>query len=134
MRLTLSEAQAVIEAVIADITSLEKVVGVTVVDVRGDPLAAARMDGAAFYTVDIARGKALVSAMFGKPSAEYEAAAGTPLMQQMSSFAGSPLVFRQGAVPLMKDGTVVGAVGVAGAASEEDERAALSGAATLSLS
>ena len=39
-----------------------------VVDARGDLVALARMDTARFFTTDVARGKAQVSAMFGQPS------------------------------------------------------------------
>jgi uncharacterized protein GlcG (DUF336 family) len=41
-----------------------------VVDSRGDMIAMARMDGARFYTTDVARGKARMSALFGQPSAD----------------------------------------------------------------
>jgi glc operon protein GlcG len=131
LMLGLDDAQRVLQAVLAEAQSLPRPVSVVVVDRRGDPVVFARMDGAAFYSVDAARGKALVAAVFGAPSAQYEASAGSPIMQQVSSFVGGQLFFRQGAVPIVHDGAVIGAVGVAGAESEDDERVAAVGAAEL---
>jgi uncharacterized protein GlcG (DUF336 family) len=41
------------------------------------------------------------------------------------------MIFGQGAVPITSDGEVVGACGVGGGTSEEDEQCAAAGAAAL---
>jgi uncharacterized protein GlcG (DUF336 family) len=94
-------------------------VSIAVVDAGGHPVAAARMDGAAFMTPEIAHGKAWTSAAYRAPSGAVE-----QNLQEAPSFAAAVAVTmqgrfmpRQGALPL-PDG---GAVGVSGAASAQDE-------------
>ena len=96
-----------------------------VLDSRGAVIAAERMDKAAFFTVDVARGKALVSASFGSPSGA--------MTQMATSGLGSVLpgpaapLFLQGAVPI-KGG---GASGCSGAQGQQDEGAARAGATAI---
>ena len=54
-----------------------------VVDSRGDLIALARMDGARFYTTDVARGKAALSAMFGQPSGNLGTFASSPALSAL---------------------------------------------------
>ena len=99
-----------------------------VVDSRGDLVALARMDGARFYTTDVARGKAVLSAMFGQPSGNLGTFATSPAFQNFSETAQAPLYPFQGALPITKDGDTIGAMGCSGASSQQDEdvvRAAL---------
>ena len=44
---------------------------------------------------------------------------------------GEPAFFMQGAVPLMKGGQQVGAIGCSGGTAQQDEDAAKAGAATI---
>ena len=102
-----------------------------VVDVRGDLVALARMDGARFFTTDVARGKAAVSALFGQPSGDLGNFAESPAFQNFNEAAQAPLYPFQGALPIMKDGETIGAMGCSGASAQQDEdavRAALSNA------
>ena len=131
MPLTLADAQRVAAAGVAKAESMGVKISVAVVDARGDLVALARMDGAGFFTSDVARGKAKVSASFGAPSAGFAENAGLPIFQLIDNLAGGGMVFFQGAVPLMKDGQLVGAVGGSGASSQQDEEAAQAAAAAL---
>ena len=94
-----------------------------VVDSRGDLVALARMDGARFYTTDVARGKAALSAMFGQPSGNLGNLASSPAFANFSEAAQTPLYPFQGALPIMRDGETIGAMGCSGASSQQDEDA-----------
>jgi uncharacterized protein GlcG (DUF336 family) len=94
-----------------------------VVDSRGDLVALARMDGARFYTTDVARGKAALSAMFGQPSGNLASFAASPAFQSFNEAAQAPLYAFQGALPIERDGETIGAMGCSGASSQQDEDA-----------
>ena len=94
-----------------------------VVDSRGDLVALARMDGARFYTTDVARGKAALSAMFGQPSGNLGTFASSPAFRNFNEAAQTPLYPFQGALPITRAGETVGAMGCSGASSQQDEDA-----------
>ncbi len=125
--LSLDEAQQVVDAVLAECRRRGVAAGVAVVDERGDLFFAARMDGASFYDPDVAYGKAIASALWEAPSKGLAAtSAGNSVQQRANSLNGGRLVFAPGAVPLLREGAVVGAVGVSGPGADlEDELAAL---------
>ena len=127
-RLTLSEAQAIIAAAQRDAASKNLRLSIAVVDGRGDLIAATRMPDARPTTMDTAIGKAMGAAIFGRPSADLAANSGSPLYRDMNEATGGRLRFFQGAVPIIRGGYTVGAVGASGASSQADEdnvRAAL---------
>lgn len=109
---------------------------VAVVDERGHEVAAARMDGASWFTPGVARAKARTAAAFGRPSgdlARMRAAypevlrlAGEQLPEAPTDLPGGLLVH--------DDSGLLGAVGISGAGSgEEDVAAALAALAACSL-
>ena len=122
---SLADAKKAIAAAQAAATKMNTNLSCVVLDARGGVIAAERMDKAPFFTVDVARGKALVSASFGAPSGTLATLATSGLGNVLPGPA-SPL-FMQGAVPL-KGG---GAIGCSGGASQQDEDAAKAGAALL---
>ena len=67
---TAAQAMAALAAAQETAEALGVSLSCAVVDSRGDMIALARMDGARFYTTDVARGKARMSAMFGQPSGD----------------------------------------------------------------
>ncbi len=121
LRLTLSEAQAIIAAAQRDAASKNLRLSIAVVDGRGDLIAATRMPDARPTTMDTAIGKAMGAAIFGRPSADLAERANSPLYQNMNEATGGRLRFFQGAVPIVRDGYTVGAVGSSGASSQADE-------------
>jgi uncharacterized protein GlcG (DUF336 family) len=128
---TYADAQ---KALAASWSAAEKInvkLSCAVVDSRGDLVALGRMDGARFQTTDVARGKALASAMFGQPSGALGAFANSPFFQNLNTAAQGRLYPIQGAVPVMKNSQVFGAVGCSGATSQQDEDAAKAGVATF---
>ena len=132
-RLTLSEAQAIIAAAQRDAASKNLRLSIAVVDGRGDLIAATRMPDARPTTMDTAIGKAMGAAIFGRPSADLAERANSPLYQNMNEATGGRLRFFQGAVPIVRDGYTVGAVGASGASSQDDEDNVKAALATVGL-
>jgi len=120
-RLTLSEAQAIIAAAQRDAARKNLRLSIAVVDGRGDLIAATRMPNARSTTMDTAIGKAMGAAIFGRPSAELAARSDSPLYRNMNEVTGGRLRFFQGAVPIVRNGYTVGAVGASGASAQDDE-------------
>ena len=75
-----------------------------------------RMDGAPSSSVDIAQGKARAGASFGRSTATLEEA-----IKTRPALASVPFVLLQGGLPIKANGIVIGAVGVSGATSQQDE-------------
>jgi uncharacterized protein GlcG (DUF336 family) len=120
-RLTLTEAQAIVEAAQRDAARKNLQLSIAVVDGRGDLIAATRMPNARATTMDTAIGKAMSAAIFGRPSADLAANATSPVYQNMNEKTGGRLRFFRGAVPIVRGGYTVGAVGASGAPSQDDE-------------
>ena len=100
---------------------------VAVVDAGGELVYLWRPDDAQVASVGVATDKARTAAIYRRPSKDFEdqASGGRPSALRLARAV--PL---QGGIPLTVDGEVVGAVGVSGASSaEEDQELALAGAA-----
>jgi len=68
-----------------------------------------------------------IAVIFGQPSGELEVRADRPVMRALSIQMGGRFIMGQGAVPILRDGKVIGACGVGGGTSEEDEQCARAG-------
>lgn len=121
MAITLAQTEKMMQAAIAQAQGMGLKVSVSVVDPHGNLIGFLRMDGARFITADISRGKAAVAATFGQPSATLEKQKDWAPMQSLLLMSQGRLVFRQGAVPLMRGDEIEGAIGVSGGTSQEDE-------------
>ncbi|MEI9811522.1 MAG: heme-binding protein [Acidobacteriota bacterium] len=106
-------------------------VGIAVVDANGDLVASLRIDGASAQGVASSQGKARAALLFGLPTKQIQdtIAAGKPVQATVTvpPRGAAELVLNQGGLPIIKDGKVIGAVGVGGAASSDDERFAQAG-------
>ncbi len=120
---TTAQAMAALAAAQETAEALGVSLSCAVVDSRGDMIALARMDGARFYTTDVARGKARMSAMFGQPSGDMADFGNSLAFQSFNETIPGPLYAVQGALPIMRDGELIGAMGCSGAASQVDEDA-----------
>jgi len=129
-RASLAEAQQMLAASQAAAVRLGVAVSCAVVDVRGDLVALARMDGANFYTADVARGKAVASALLGQPSGALPPDR-LPIFHSLAGIARIDLLPVQGALPLIRNGQTLGAIGCSGASSQQDEDAARAGMQTF---
>ncbi|MGH7232593.1 MAG: heme-binding protein [Nitrospiraceae bacterium] len=128
--LTLEGAKKVIAAAMAEARNKNAPGGViAVVDDGGNLMALERMDNTFAAGANISIGKARTSALFKKPTKVFEDIVnkGRTTMVALNDF--TPL---QGGVPIEFEGKVVGAVGVSGAASaQQDEEIAIAGANAL---
>ena len=132
MLLTLVEARRYADAAIRAAREQDLRVSVAVVDEGGVLLQLDRMDGALLGSPDVATAKAVTAVNFQRPtSALAELGQSNPdlltSLQKAAQFAIMPV---GGGLPIARDGTVVGAIGVSGASSEQDEslaQAALEG-------
>jgi uncharacterized protein GlcG (DUF336 family) len=130
--LTLAGARKVIEAAKAEAKRLNAPGGViAVVDDGGNLMALERLDGTFAAGANISIGKARTAALFKKPTKFFEDIIknGRTAMVALPDSLFTPL---QGGVPVLLDGQIVGAIGVSGAASaQQDEELAVAGANAL---
>ena len=100
---------------------------IVVVDSVGHPVASARMDGAPFITIEVARGKAFASAATGgqSGSALAERYRENPMVWANAGPLGygAPMLPAVGCLPIWSDGVLIGAMGASGAPSEVDAAA-----------
>jgi glc operon protein GlcG len=128
--LTLDGARRAIAAAVAQAHKNHAGGVIAVVDDGGNLMALERVDGTFAAGANISIGKARTAALFQKPTRAFEEiiAKGRTAMVALNDF--TPL---QGGVPITIDGQVVGAVGVSGAASaQQDEELAMTAAAAVS--
>jgi glc operon protein GlcG len=124
MSLTLEDAHAVIREAIAQAERIGIRVSVAVCDSGGRLKAFSRMDGAIWASTFGAQGKAIAAAAFGRASGELTERADTPIIRGILTAEGGHMIPSQGALPITRDGVIVGACGVGGGTSEQDEECA----------
>ena len=131
--MTLEAAKRVIAASVAEARSKNAPGGaIAVVDEGGNLVAVERLDNTFAAGASISIGKARTAALFKRPTKAFEDIInkGRTAMTTLNDF--TPL---QGGVPLVVDGQIIGAVGVSGAASaQQDEELAIAGANALATS
>ncbi len=126
--LNLSDVKTMLAACEAEAVKNNWAVAVAIVDDGGFLLAFQRMDGAAPISAEVALGKARTSAMTRRPSKFFE-----DRVKDRPAFVNFPAgILIQGAVPIMHQNECVGAIGVSGVQSHEDEQIALAGVKALS--
>jgi uncharacterized protein GlcG (DUF336 family) len=130
MMISIDSARRMIEAARAKGRELGlKPLSVAVLDAGGHLLAFEREDGASPGRFEIARGKAYGAVMLGMPgSVQMARAEGQAyFMAAVNGAFGGKVVPVPGGVLVLKDGAVVGAVGVTGDTSDNDAAAAVAG-------
>jgi uncharacterized protein GlcG (DUF336 family) len=107
-------------------------VGVAVIDSSGQPRAALVADGALGGNVYTAVRKGLAAIAFGEPTSAVSAQLQAHKIRPERITAD--MVPWAGAVPLLHDGKIIGAVAVSGSASSQDEACARAGARAIAKS
>jgi glc operon protein GlcG len=131
VRLTLAEANSIVDAAIAKARQLNVNVSVAVCDDQGHLIALNRMDGAYAEINRFSIGKAVVSAGTGLPSGDVEGIVDHPRAAGVVA-QGVPAIRIRGGMPIFRNGQVEGACGVHGASShEQDEECARAGIASI---
>ena len=128
--LELADVKAVAAAAEAEARKNSWAVSIAIVDDGGHLLWLQRLDGAAAISAQIAPAKASTAALGRRESKAYE----EMINGGRVSFLSAPLTgMLEGGVPIVKDGQVLGAVGVSGVKSSEDAQIARAGISALGL-
>ena len=130
-QITLEESKLICEAAINKAQELGIKIAVSVVDSTLNLVTMQKMDGALILAIDGSKGKAVASVIFGQPTGELEERSKRPTFRALEIQWGGRFVMGQGALPIIRDGEVIGARGVGGGTPEEDETCAVSGISTL---
>ena len=130
--LNLEGAKKVIAAAVAEAKNKNAPgAAIAVVDDGGNLVAVERLDNTFAAGANISIGKARTAALFKHPTKFFEDVInkGRTAMTTLNDF--TPL---QGGIPIIVDGQIIGAVGVSGAASaQQDEELAIAGANALGI-
>jgi glc operon protein GlcG len=127
--LTNADAHSIMAAAKAEAGKQKWAVTIAVVDDAGLLLLLDRMDGARAQTAQVATLKARSAAVTHRPGKTWE-----DTVKQRPGMLNFPDAFPvQGGVPILHKGEVIGAVGVSGVQSHEDEQVASAGIAALGL-
>ena len=129
--LDLADIKAIAAACEAEALKNNWAVTIAVVDDGGHLLWLQRLDGAAPISAHIAPAKANTAAVGRRESKVYE----EMINGGRVSFLSAPDLkgLLEGGVPIVKDGQVLGAVGVSGVKSTEDAQIARAGMAAIGL-
>jgi glc operon protein GlcG len=131
--LTLEGARRVVAAAVAYARSHNAPgAAVAVVDAGGHTICLERLDGTFAASADVSIGKARTAANFGRPTRGMEDAINKNRPALASVAAVTAFTPLQGGIPITLGKEVIGAIGVSGAASaQQDEEIATAGASAL---
>ena len=126
--LTSADAHKMMAACLAEAQRQKWNVTIAIVDDAGYPLLVERMDGCGPISAEVAMGKARASAVTRRPTKFWE-----DRVKERPAFLTFPSQGQmfQGGLPLMHQGECVGAIGVSGVQSHEDEQVAQAGVTAL---
>ncbi|HKQ81011.1 MAG TPA: heme-binding protein [Steroidobacteraceae bacterium] len=126
--LTLDDAQRVLAAALEKAAQKHWAVSIAIMDDGANLLSFARMDGAKLGSVTTAIEKARTAVLFERPTKGLEEIIASGRNAMLNLPHSVPI---QGGLPLIHETTIVGAIGVSGVTSPEDEEVARAGAAAL---
>ena len=126
--LTNSDAHKMMAACIAEAQKNKWNVAIAIVDDSGAVMLLERLDGCGAISADVAIKKAQTSALTKRPSKFFE-----DRVKERPGFVTFPTpgVMFQGGLPLVHQNECVGAIGVSGVQSHEDEQVAQAGVTAL---
>jgi uncharacterized protein GlcG (DUF336 family) len=132
MTITLKEARQVIAAAEAKAAEIGQPMNVAVVDSGGNLVSHVRMDGAWIGSIDVSINKAFTARAFDISTADLakNAQPGQQFYGIQNSNHGRIMIFA-GGVPLRRNGSVVGAIGVSGGSGVQDQTVAMAGASAF---
>lgn len=128
--ITLNEARRVIDAATAKATEIGQPMDIAVVDAGGNLKAHVRMDGANIGSINISINKAYTTIAFQcETQALQEVTRPDGPIFGLSEAHGGRLAVFPGGIPLVRDGHIMGAIGVSTGTIEQDQVVATAGAA-----
>ena len=129
--LTLAEANQAIAAAFARAKNLKMKIAVSVCDEEGRLVAFQRMDGVYSESIPLAIGKAIAAAASRNSRGDKDDVLDLQSVWRVAG-AGLPVIARPGGLPIIRTAQTVGAIGVSGSATDqEDEECAKAGAEAL---
>ena len=134
IELTLAMAEQAVKAAQEKARTLGTPMTVTVVDESGRLVLAARGDGAGFFTTETSRGKAMAAAAFRRATKDMAALreVAPAVWGNVATAVGGQMLPSIGAVPIIVQGKLVGAIGCGGGTGDQDHLCAEAGAAAIS--
>ena len=136
----LTTAKKMVAAVEAAAAAKRQNIAVCVMDANGDVVAYERMNGSDRIPLATSEGKARAVLMFGIPTGAIADAQRDkkPVTATITALpiggGGGEVTLLRGGLPIMKDGKMIGSIGVGGSASEQDEGFAQLGIDAVGLS
>jgi len=127
--ISLEQAQAVIQAAVAEAKKQNWKMNVAVDDSGGNLVAFQRMDGAMLASIQIAEHKARAAVTFRRPTKVFED--GVQLMHLNYLLAFDGIIASRGGIPLIDRGVIIGAIGCSGGTDSQDEIVSKAGAAVI---
>jgi len=127
--ISLEQAQAVIQAAVAEAKKRNWKMNVAVADSGSNLVAFQRMDGAMLASISIAEHKARAAVTFRRPTRIFED--GVQLMHLNYLLAFDGIIASRGGIPLIDQGVIIGAIGCSGGADSQDEVVSKAGAAVV---
>ena len=100
-----------------------------VVDSGGNLVAFQRMDGTMLASIQIAEHKARAAATFRRPTKVFEDGINVMHLNYLLAFDG--VIASRGGIPLIENGSIIGAIGVSGGADSQDEVVSQAGAEVI---
>jgi uncharacterized protein GlcG (DUF336 family) len=124
MNITLGDARQILDAARGQAAALNKPVTVAVVDSGGYLVALERMDGARPLQPNIAVAKAYTGAVMQRPGLMLKGWQDSQpaFFAQLSTMGLHPILATEGALPIKRNGTLIGGLGVAGGTGPEDQQ------------
>jgi glc operon protein GlcG len=127
--ISLAQAQAVIQAAVAEAKTRSWKMNLAVADSGGNLVAFQRMDGAMLASIQIAEHKARAAVTFRRPTKIFED--GVQLMHLNYLLAFDGIIASRGGIPLIDRGAIIGAIGCSGGTDSQDEVVSEAGAAVI---
>ena len=129
MALTLEDADRMVKAAIGKAKEMNINLSVAVCDAGGHLLAFNRMENCIWVSAMVAQGKGVAAVGFGRPSGDVPA--DSPVIQAILATQGGRMVPAQGALPIVQNGQIIGAIGGSGGTAQQDEDCARAGMEAL---
>ncbi len=106
---------------------------ISIVDEAGRLVYCARGDGTGFLTPDTSRAKAVAAAAFRRPTMDMvELRKTNPFWESLPALTRGEILTTGGAVPILREGRLIGAIGCGGGTPQQDHECALAGANIVS--
>ena len=127
--ISLEQAQAVIQAAVAEARKRDWKMNIAVADSGGNLVAFQRMDGAMLASIQIAQHKARAAVTFRRPTKVFEDRIQLMHLNYLLAFDG--VIASRGGIPLIDQGVIIGAIGCSGGTDSQDEVVSKAGAAVI---